>query len=115
MTGPVEVTQAMRLAVYAADCARLGHVVTLDHAVQFDGLVGRIEGPQDQLPHLTCMRCTKVWLIVEAPGDDYDSAEAALNEKLKPEHRVTRKDRKERRERKATREAPSPEAHTHLA
>lgn len=111
MTGPIEVTQAMRLAVYAQDCARLGHVVTLDNALKFDGLVGRVEGPEDQLPHLTCMRCTKVWLVVEAPGDDYDTAEADLNTKLRPEYRVTRKERKERRERKA-RENP-PEVHVH--
>lgn len=111
MTGPIQVTREMRLAVYAEDCERLGHVVTLDHAVQFEGLVGRVAGPEDQLPHLTCMRCTKVWLVVEVPGDDYDAAEADLNTKLRPEYRVTRKERKERRERKA--KAAPPEVHVH--
>lgn len=95
-----EVTEEIRVAVRAEDCARWGHMLNLEQAIvggAIRGLgahIGRDDGLQ---PHLTCRRCEKVWLIEEVPADGYDAAEAASNERLRPEHRRTRTRRREAR------------------
>jgi hypothetical protein len=87
----VEVTPEMRAAVYEQDCADQGHIPTFDNALRFDAArVGRIKGPDGKQPHIECLRCHKVWLVVEDPGDDYEAATIALDAKLLPQHRPRR-------------------------
>lgn len=81
----MDVTDDMRKAVYEADCAAYGHL--LDIANCFGHQPGSnpgtyastVCGPDsDTLPHLTCRRCHKVWLVIEEPGDCYADAVARL-------------------------------------
>lgn len=86
----IEITEEMRRAVYAADCARLGHMFNLRNAVGVvadtaDGTpAADVRGPDaDTLAHLYCDRCPKVWLLVEEPGEDYADAVASMRGRLK--------------------------------
>lgn len=98
----MEITEEMRRAVLGAECDKLGHVPDISQAISNNpSEVGentiRIRAEDaDSIPHISCKRCRKVWLIVEDPGDDYDTAEAALNERLLPKFR--RQLRKQRRQ-----------------
>ena len=85
----VTVTDEMRKAVYEADCARFGHIADISQAISNDphNNVGvntptiRCDDPH-KMPHITCRRCGKVWLILEQPGDTYDHALDQLNSQL---------------------------------
>lgn len=97
----MDVTDEMRRAVYAADCDQLGHLMDISQAISnnpdehgINTIRVRAED-SDTVPHLLCKRCSQVWLIVD-PGVDYDTAEAALNERLLPKFR--RQLRKQRRQ-----------------
>jgi hypothetical protein len=82
-------TPEMRRAVYDADCAELGHVLSFDNVVQSPGADGEVTvpGPGGRHPHIECRRCRKVWLIEGAPGEGYEQAVEAANARLLPEHR----------------------------
>jgi hypothetical protein len=73
------VTPEMRQAVYADECARIGHA--FDFTDMFHGQGGRGQlGNSDpgKLPVLTCMRCGRIWAILEADGASYQEAESKL-------------------------------------
>lgn len=85
----IEVTEEMRRAVYEADCQRLGHLFNLRNAM---GIVDEINGTPaadvrgpnpETLPHLSCNRCPKVWLVIEQPGEDYADAVVQLKDRFK--------------------------------
>lgn len=87
----VSYTAEQRRAVYADDCARLGHILTLDRCIQHDAAKPlTVEGPDGKLPYLRCQRCTLVWLVDPTAYEDYDSAEKARNQQVKPEYRFVR-------------------------
>lgn len=77
---PIEVTPEMRQAVYEADCEVKGHLFIFDNVFQStDGHTSVVSGPDaDTLPHVRCGRCTKVWLLIDDPGNDYDDAVVKL-------------------------------------
>lgn len=79
----IQVTEEMRQAVYAADCARLGHQFDMSTAAGVaDYGPGEtmppmdVRGPDGRHPYLSCRRCTSVWLVVSDPGVTYDDAVA---------------------------------------
>lgn len=81
----VEVTEEVRRAVYAADCEDFGHVWDMsnvlggtDEANPKDPrgvpmTVLRARDPE-LMPHISCQRCGRVWLVIDEPGDTYDDA-----------------------------------------
>lgn len=86
----VTITDEMRRAVHEEDCRQLGHILSTDRALRLDGRAGHVAGPDGQQPHITCVRCQKVWLVIEEPADDYDTATQQLDARLLPEHRRPR-------------------------
>lgn len=85
---PIEITDELRRAVHDEDCAEHGHVIDFNGAFQrlstdpHGGL--SLEGPDEAtLAHLHCSRCSKVWLIVEDPGNDYADAVGRLRGKFR--------------------------------
>lgn len=88
----MEITDALRAAVRAAECERLGgHDIDTSAAFawsaaysaqsvpsQASQAVQNLDDTAEQLPHLTCRRCGRVWLVVPLEGTDYDDAERAL-------------------------------------
>jgi hypothetical protein len=101
----IEVTEEMRRAVYALDCDAKGHLVDFSNAVGLTAVPNAnggsypaqdVLGPNDEtLPHLTCRRCGRVWLIVEDAGDNYPDAVARLQGKvLNPDDFKPRKKRR---------------------
>jgi len=87
----VAVTKEMRRAVYEEDCAREGHMLAFENALRLEGRAGQVIGPDGQQAHITCRRCSKVWLVIEDPADDYDAATERLDARLLPEHRRPRR------------------------
>lgn len=88
---PIVVTPEMRAAVYAADCVESGHL--LDIRVGYgpgndiDVLGGRPEHGDEtgelHIPHLTCRRCKRVWLVVsDQPANTYEAAEDAVETRM---------------------------------
>lgn len=97
----IEVTDEMRRAVYEADCAAHGHILDTSSAVGNDGDVHperytpSVIGPDaDTLPHIRCQRCTKIWLVIEDPGDDYADAVAKLKARVRDPESVKPRPRK---------------------
>lgn len=82
----IEVTPEMRLAVYEADCEQFGHIPVYDRMFQSsDGRTLVVSGPDaETLPHVRCQRCTKVWLVIDDPGNDYADAVAKLRARGAP-------------------------------
>lgn len=84
----MDVTEEMRAAVYTADCDRLGHIPDISQAISNDPGVNmiriRAEDPS-MLPHISCRRCGRVWLIAEESGQGYDDAIERRNQRVKPE------------------------------
>lgn len=108
----IEVTPELRAAVYAADCQQMGHLIDVKVGYgeqdDVDVLTGRA-GEDDELPHVYCRRCGRVWVIVaDSPGVDYDQAEAQILDRLaegdslvalavdKREQRLMRRERQRR-------------------
>lgn len=92
MTAPEEirVTPELRAAVYAADCKARGHIydVMVGYGATDDPdvIAGRPagDGVSDELPHLYCRRCQRVWLVLaDSPGVSYDDAEEKVTARLK--------------------------------
>lgn len=87
---PIEVTDEMRRAVYAADCEKDGHLLSIRECISNDPEVHpdrntptvRATDPE-RVPHLLCQRCRKVWLVIEDSGDGYDDAVRKMSERLK--------------------------------
>lgn len=87
----IEVTPEMRAAVYEADCAAYGHMWDTSNMLgstdevlpeSVSGLPTTVVRAKDGalMPHLGCQRCSKVWLVFDEPGDNYEDAVArALN------------------------------------
>lgn len=96
----IEITDEMRKAVYAADCLAQGHVFNFGSVVSSGANNGNttidVQAPDpDEMPHLTCYRCGKVWLVMEEPGDGYDDAISLLKSRAKdPTQFKTREERR---------------------
>lgn len=84
MTTPIVVTEEMRQAVYDADCERLGHLLNQTNAMSLDGGGRRIRGPEGQMPHITCNRCGRAWIVLPRDGRNYAQAERRFRERLLP-------------------------------
>jgi hypothetical protein len=95
MTEPLEVTDAMRKAVYAADCARSGHMYNVSNIVIHSG-----DNP-NKLPHLSCYRCDAVWLLYPEPEIGYEPAETKLQARLRSTDPVSKRITEIRNRRKA--------------
>lgn len=124
MPEPVEVTDEMRRAVYEADCVQMGHIPNFGNLFITEGSDGYIPPgvPEDVMPHITCMRCGKVWLLIEEPGVSYEEAESKLTSNLKANNPIINriKDKQTKREtrralEKARRETARAEAEARLA
>lgn len=76
----MEITEEMRRAVYAQDCAQYGHVP--DYSNLAVGTEPRALNDQ-QLPHVVCRRCQLVWVMMPIEGSNYDDAATKLRGKLK--------------------------------
>lgn len=88
----IEVTEDVRRAVYEADCAAQGHLLDFNSAVGSDpddldpqGVPKTVlTGPEDgQLPHVRCRRCSRVWLLIDVSGANYDDAVRQVGERLR--------------------------------
>lgn len=87
----IEVTEEMRRAVYTADCEAQGHIMDISNAVgvtRAHGVAGTyapdVLGPDDEtLPHLSCRRCGRVWLVIDESGVDYPDAVSKLTAKVR--------------------------------
>lgn len=93
---PNEVTDAMRKAVYAADCLAKGHVLEFSNIVDsISGVSIVIGGTPDlddtKLPYVQCSRCDSVWLLIPHAGADYDDAERYLYDKLNADSPMAKK------------------------
>lgn len=111
-----EITPALRQAVYEADCKEQGHIYDLMIGYELDDvnvLVGRPDGhgDTDDLPHIRCRRCRRVWLVVpDSPGLDYEDAEERVTKRVRKEDSLQgivvdrRERRRKRREREQARE-----------
>lgn len=107
----MEITEEMRRAVYVADCDRLGHQfeLTAMHIFQPESGGMRLAEGDEQLPHITCRRCPKVWLVVPVEGWDYDDAERQLYGMLRADVAVAQdivRKRGRRDERRRARDEP---------
>lgn len=100
----IDVTDELRQAVYAADCEANGHLLSIRECISNDpDLPGlntpavRSEDPE-KVPHLSCQRCGKVWLVIEDAGDGYDDAVQKVTRRLKDPStlRVGRQPRREK-------------------
>ena len=81
---PIVVTNEMRQAVYAADCATMGHLTSISGAVDRAGQVAGESAAA--VPFLTCIRCHKVWVVIDTPGVDYAAAIGIYNGIVTPAH-----------------------------
>jgi len=82
----VNITDEMRAAVHDEDCSNLGHDMSLDTAFLIMDTVPRAQfgsRDPDKMPHLSCLRCGRVWLVIEDAGASYADAEAKLTGRLK--------------------------------
>lgn len=102
----MEITDEVRAAVLAEQCATAGHILDIselignDAAVNPEEMTVRVKARRDDtIAHIRCKRCGRVWLVV-VDGPSYDDAEDALNAQLALEHR-----RRLRREVRAERAA----------
>lgn len=92
----MKITDEMRRAVHLEDCAKLGHEIRTDQAIQMFQVAPLtfhqgVVNPTDQLPHLYCARCGTAWLVVPDEGADYEDAERALYGKLRADDVLARK------------------------
>lgn len=91
MTTPIQVTPEMREAVYAEDCKINGHLIDITNMFQIsdeDSRAGRhapdVQGPDDEtFAHIFCRRCSRVWIVFEEGGRDYDQAVKHFEKALK--------------------------------
>lgn len=107
----LEVTDEMRKAVYEADCAAQGHIPNYNN-IFLNGSPAP-GTPEDVLPHIFCIRCRKVWLVIDEPADDYESAEDAILNRMKttdPGRQRLKTLKQQRIQHKAEREAAEKEA-----
>ncbi len=77
------VTPEMRQAVYDADCVDFGHRFEIRTMFFGEGYAMDLVGPNGRLPHVTCNRCGKVWLVSQDFGLNYDDAVAKTKALLK--------------------------------
>lgn len=78
----MEITDEMRRAVHEDDCARSGHQIETGGLFQPGALDAdrmRLGSPDElKLPHITCARCGRFWIVLPANGRNYDDAERAV-------------------------------------
>jgi len=87
----VNITDEMRAAVHDEDCSNLGHDINLETAFMVSDTVPRAQfGSRDpnKMPHLSCLRCGRVWLVLEDAGTSYAEAEAKFTGRLKDPGKV---------------------------
>lgn len=84
-----ELTDEIRQAVYDDDCARRGHAINVTSAVSGNlndttgENVADVMGPDDDtLPHLTCWRCNRVWLVIPTSGVNYKDTMMKVREQI---------------------------------
>jgi hypothetical protein len=95
----IVVTDEVRQAVYEADCELKGHdfqISGLFHTQPtsheerekgvgpFKKIIGSPD--EDKLPHLSCGRCNRVWIVMDTPGNNYDEAFAGMQTLFKNPH-----------------------------
>ncbi|HST77285.1 MAG TPA: hypothetical protein VLN58_02230 [Verrucomicrobiae bacterium] len=88
-----EITDEIRQKVYDDDCDRNGH------NFDFNNVIGPTDLPnpndprgrtkmvlraQDPtlLPHITCKRCSRIWIVFDANGRNYDEALTELQKRI---------------------------------
>lgn len=105
----IEITDELRAAVYADDCQSQGHMpdMMIGYGPQddVDILEGRPgpSGEKDDLPHVQCRRCKRVWIILaDSPGTSYEQAEAGIERRMRKGDRLAElaADKRARRERR---------------
>ncbi len=81
----IELTDEMRQAVLAEMCEKEGHYLSLGSALVRDEQGHNQIGSQDpgRLPHLSCSRCGRAWIIVDDPGTNYDDAAKKFRGRLR--------------------------------
>lgn len=93
----VDVTNAMRKAVYLDDCLREGHQFDFNNVISSDVIDARAgrksiikqaldSGDAFRLPHIRCSRCGGTWIVPPSMGTDYNDAERILYDWIKPDH-----------------------------
>lgn len=85
----MEITDEIRAAVLAEQCATQGHLLDTAQLIGSDPTTGGITvraADPDVLAHVRCERCGHVWLVA-VEGATYAAAETALNAQLAPERR----------------------------
>lgn len=86
---PIEITDEMRRAVLLEMCAQQGHQLDVSQAVgsaSGEQTNDEVRGPDEsRLPFICCIRCGRVWLVVETGADSYEEAESGAFEQLHPE------------------------------
>jgi hypothetical protein len=105
----VKITDEMRQAVHAEDCAAAGHLLDFGAMMTYEQVAGRsvlhVGSPDElQLPHIRCTRCTRVWIVFPAEGWGYEDAErvayGVLRADVQPARDIVRnRGKRERRDR----------------
>jgi hypothetical protein len=80
----IVVTPEMRAAVHAKDCEDLGHLYDTSTMLGHDPESNRrgLRGPTGKVAHLSCSRCSAVWIVMPTPGNGYDEALAKVKKRL---------------------------------
>lgn len=92
----IEITDEIRRAVHEEDCVVLGHMFDFSNVVRLgpdrNGSTMRARD-EDALPHLTCTRCSRVWIVLPTAtaGRGYDDAERVLYGMLRAEGELARR------------------------
>lgn len=93
----VNITDAMRAAVRAEMCATEGHTPDLTglfESSKTPGQSGITIGESDGvLPHLSCSRCSAVWILVPDPGTDLGDAKQKFKDRLKDDDPLKKDDK----------------------
>jgi len=83
----VVLTDRIRRAVFKEICDKQGHqydTSTMLTGAQ-DGTPRMVIGSEKdplKMPHLSCSRCGRVWLVIADSGKDYEDAEQKLTNRL---------------------------------
>lgn len=108
----IEITDEIRRAVYAADCDRLGHQISIREAVRVDqrGRSGVTSADNLKLPHLICARCEQVWIVLPAEAATYEDGERIAYGQLRADAELSRRIVRQRGQREERDRPPRPRA-----
>jgi hypothetical protein len=83
----VELTDEIRAAVRAEQCAEEGHQLDFTTVLKRDKNNRYEVGSSDpnKLPHVTCRRCLQTWILVDESGATYDEADQKFRDRLRDE------------------------------